>query len=66
VLGQSAEVRIGTWVEVARPLRDPRGDVIVIPGPSEIVDEVGYRFTERNTSRDPICGPSNGHRMPSP
>lgn len=66
MLGQRTEVGVGTWVNVAGPLADPVGGVLVAPGPPEIVNEVGYRFPQRNATRDPICCPGKGHRMPGP
>jgi hypothetical protein len=66
VLGQRAEVGVGTRVEVAGPLGDPLRNVIVVPGPPEIVNEVGHRFAQSDATHDPIRCVSKGHRMPSP
>jgi hypothetical protein len=44
VLCQRAKVGVAARIEVARPFTDPVGDVVAIPGPPKIVNEVGYRF----------------------
>ena len=65
VLGQRTEVGVGTRVEVAGPLGDPLSDVIVVPSPAKIVNEVGHRFAQRDAARDPIRGVRQSHRMPA-
>ena len=65
MLGQSAKVGVGTRVEVAGPLGDPLRNVIVVPGPPKIVNEVGHRFSQRDATHDPICCVRKGHRMSS-
>ncbi len=65
VLGECSEVGIGARIDVARPLGDPPRNVVLVPRPSQIVDEVGHRFPECGPGRDPVCCPSQRHRMPS-
>lgn len=65
MLGQSSKVGVSTRIEIAWPVGDPPRDIIVVPGPPKIVNEVRHRFPQRNAIRDPIRCSGERHRMPS-
>lgn len=64
VLGQRTEVGVGTRFDVTRPLGNPPCDIVGVPGPPQIIDEVSHRCPERSATRNPVCCSGQGHRMP--
>jgi hypothetical protein len=65
VLGECGEVGVGARIDIMWPLGDPPRNVVLVPRPSQIVDEVSYRVPECGPGCDPVCCPSQRHRMPS-